>query len=54
VEQMNNNFEYVNADGAGDPKGLRCPVGAHMRRITTGQAGYGPCQPGGRAIIPTG
>jgi deferrochelatase/peroxidase EfeB len=28
-----NNFEYVNADGSGDPKGLRCPVGAHMRRM---------------------
>ena len=28
-----NNFEYVNADGAGDPRGIRCPVGAHMRRI---------------------
>jgi len=32
TDQMNN-FEYVNADGSGDPKGLRCPVGAHMRRI---------------------
>src|SRR5260370_12840715 len=32
ADQMNN-FEYVNADGSGDPKGLRCPVGAHMRRI---------------------
>jgi deferrochelatase/peroxidase EfeB len=31
-EQLNN-FEYVNSDGSGDPKGLRCPVGAHMRRI---------------------
>jgi deferrochelatase/peroxidase EfeB len=31
-DQMNN-FEYVNADGSGDPKGMRCPVGAHMRRI---------------------
>src|SRR5207248_10637086 len=30
-EQLNN-FEYVNADGSGDPKGLRCLVGAHMRR----------------------
>src|SRR5260370_37613136 len=25
AEQLNN-FEYVNADGSGDPKGLRCPV----------------------------
>ena len=31
-EQLNN-FEYVNPDGSGDPKGLRCPVGAHIRRI---------------------
>ncbi len=31
-EQMND-FDYVNADGSGDPRGLRCPVGAHMRRI---------------------
>jgi len=31
-EQLND-FEYVNADGSGDPKGLRCPVGAHIRRI---------------------
>jgi hypothetical protein len=32
LEQLNN-YEYVNADGSGDPKGLRCPIGAHMRRI---------------------
>src|SRR5258706_7754983 len=25
LEQLNN-YEYVNADGSGDPKGLRCPV----------------------------
>jgi deferrochelatase/peroxidase EfeB len=31
-EQMND-FEYVNPDGSGDPKGIRCPVGAHIRRI---------------------
>jgi deferrochelatase/peroxidase EfeB len=31
-ERMND-FDYVNADGSGDPRGLRCPVGAHMRRI---------------------
>jgi deferrochelatase/peroxidase EfeB len=31
-EQLNN-FEYVNDDGSGDPKGLRVPVGAHIRRI---------------------
>ena len=31
-EQLND-FEYVNADGTGDPKGLRCPVGSHIRRV---------------------
>jgi deferrochelatase/peroxidase EfeB len=45
-EQLNN-FEYVNADGSGDPKGLRCPVGAHMRRINPrGQPVTGQGQPG--------
>ena len=43
-----NNFEYVNADGFGDPRGLRCPVGAHMRRINPrGQPVTGQGQPGG-------
>jgi deferrochelatase/peroxidase EfeB len=46
-EQMNN-FEYVNADGSGDPRGLRCPVGAHMRRINPrGQPVTGQGHPGG-------
>jgi deferrochelatase/peroxidase EfeB len=46
-EQLNN-FEYVNADGSGDPRGLRCPVGAHMRRINPrGQPITGQGQPGG-------
>jgi len=46
-EQLNN-FEYVNADGSGDPKGLRCPVGAHIRRINPrGQPITGQGQPGG-------
>jgi deferrochelatase/peroxidase EfeB len=46
-EQINN-FEYVNADGSGDPRGLRCPVGAHMRRINPrGQPITGQGQPGG-------
>jgi deferrochelatase/peroxidase EfeB len=46
-EQMNN-FEYVNADGSGDPKGLRCPVGAHGRRINPrGQPVTGQGIPGG-------
>ena len=43
-----NNFEYVNADGSGDPKGLRCPVGAHMRRVNPrGQPVTGQGKPGG-------
>jgi len=43
-----NNFEYVNADGSGDPKGLSCPVGAHIRRINPrGQPVTGQGQPGG-------
>jgi deferrochelatase/peroxidase EfeB len=46
-EQLND-FEYVNADGSGDPKGLRCPVGAHIRRINPrGQPVAGQGQPGG-------
>jgi deferrochelatase/peroxidase EfeB len=47
LEELNN-YEYVNADGSGDPKGLRCPVGAHMRRINPrGQPVTGQGQPGG-------
>ncbi len=47
LDQLNN-YEYVNADGSGDPKGLRCPVGAHMRRINPrGQPVTGQGQPGG-------
>jgi deferrochelatase/peroxidase EfeB len=43
-----NNYEYVNTDGSGDPKGLRCPVGAHMRRINPrGQPVTGQGEPGG-------
>jgi deferrochelatase/peroxidase EfeB len=46
-EQLND-FEYVNADGCGDPKGLRCPVGAHIRRMNPrGQPVAGQGQPGG-------
>ncbi len=46
-EQLNN-FEYVNADGSGDPRGLRCPVGSHMRRINPrGQPVTGQGHPGG-------
>jgi deferrochelatase/peroxidase EfeB len=47
IDQLNN-FEYVNADGSGDPKGLRCPVGAHTRRINPrGQPITGQGEPGG-------
>jgi deferrochelatase/peroxidase EfeB len=47
IEQLND-FEYVNADGSGDPRGLRCPVGAHIRRINPrGQPVTGQGQPGG-------
>ncbi len=47
LEQLNN-YEYVNADGSGDPNGLRCPVGAHMRRINPrGQPVAGQGEPGG-------
>ncbi len=43
-----NNFEYVNADGSGDPRGLRCPVGAHIRRVNPrGQPVAGQGEPGG-------
>jgi len=43
-----NNYEYVNADGSGDPEGLRFPVGAHMRRINPrGQPVIGQGNPGG-------
>jgi deferrochelatase/peroxidase EfeB len=46
-EQLND-FEYVNVDGSGDPKGLRCPVGAHIRRINPrGEPIVGQGQPGG-------
>jgi deferrochelatase/peroxidase EfeB len=43
-----NNFGYVNAHGSGDPKGVHCPVGAHMRRINPrDQPVVGQGQPGG-------
>ena len=46
-EQLNN-FEYVNADGSGDPKGICCPVGSHIRRANPrGQPIAGQGLPGG-------
>ena len=46
-EQLNN-LDYVNDHGSGLPKGLRCPVGAHMRRVNPrGQPITGQGQPGG-------
>ena len=46
-EQMND-FEYVNSDGSGDPRGLRCPIGAHIRRVNPrGQPVAGQGAPGG-------
>ena len=46
-EQLND-FEYVNADGSGDPKGIHCPVGAHIRRANPrGQPVAGQGVPGG-------
>jgi deferrochelatase/peroxidase EfeB len=47
AEQLND-FEYVNKDGSGDPKGLRCPLGAHIRRVNPrGQPVTGQGRPGG-------
>ena len=47
LEQLNE-FEYVNADGSGDPKGIRCPVGAHIRRVNPrGSPVAGQGVPGG-------
>ena len=46
-EQLND-FEYVNSDGSGDPRGLRCPIGAHIRRANPrGQPVAGQGKPGG-------
>ena len=47
AEQLND-FEYVNADGSGDPRGIHCPVGAHIRRVNPrGQPVAGQGVPGG-------
>ena len=46
-EQLKN-FGYVEDDGSGDPKGIRCPVGAHIRRVNPrGQPVAGQGLPGG-------
>jgi deferrochelatase/peroxidase EfeB len=46
--ELLNDFDYVNSDGSGDPRGLRCPVGAHIRRVNPrGQPILGQGQPGG-------
>jgi deferrochelatase/peroxidase EfeB len=43
-----NDFDYVNKDGSGDPLGLRCPIGAHTRRVNPrGQPIKGQGVPGG-------
>ena len=49
-----NNFEYVHKDGSGDPHGLRCPIGAHIRRVNhRGQPVTGQGRPGGSNNLPT-
>ncbi len=43
-----NDFGYVEADGSGDPKGICCPVGAHIRRVNPrGSPVAGQGLPGG-------
>ena len=47
LDQLND-FDYVNKDGSGDPEGIRCPIGAHMRRVNPrGQPIKGQGVPGG-------
>ena len=46
-EQLNA-FQYVDTEGSGDPKGIGCPVGAHIRRVNPrGQPVVGQGLPGG-------
>jgi deferrochelatase/peroxidase EfeB len=48
TEEQLNDFEYVNADRSGDPRGTACPVGAHIRRVNPrGQPVAGQGTPGG-------
>ena len=43
-----NDFQYVDAGGSGDPRGIGCPVGAHIRRVNPrGQPIAGQGVPGG-------
>jgi deferrochelatase/peroxidase EfeB len=43
-----NGFDYVDADGSGDPWGERTPIGAHIRRVNPrGQPIKGQSAPGG-------
>jgi deferrochelatase/peroxidase EfeB len=47
LDQLND-FDYVNKDGSGDPMGLRCPIGAYIRRVNPrGQPIEGQGKPGG-------
>ena len=47
LDQLND-FDYVNKDGSGDPEGIRCPIGAHLRRVNPrGQPIKGQGIPGG-------
>ena len=47
LEQLND-FDYVNKDWSGDPLGVRCPIGAHIRRVNPrGQPIKGQGLPGG-------
>ena len=47
LEQLND-FDYVNEDWSGDPRGERCPIGAHIRRVNPrGQPIQGQGRPGG-------
>ncbi len=47
LDQLND-FDYVNKDYSGDPLGVRCPIGAHIRRVNPrGQPIKGQGIPGG-------